>query len=107
MSIIKKDLYMLDTINATKIYDNFIGPLELNYYHSFNCYFAFTAVKNVKKITLKSVEMPIILPTIRKHNNSFEIGFTFSYGSFNNVSISIGNSLTVIVCCISPTFINF
>ena len=46
MSIIKKDVYMLDTANATKIYDTFIGPIDLNYYHSFNCYFAFSAIKN-------------------------------------------------------------
>ena len=45
-----KELYMLDTINAKKIYDNFIGPLDLNYYHTFNCYFPFTAIKNVIKV---------------------------------------------------------
>ena len=88
MSIIKKEFYMLDSVNATKIYDNVIGPIDLNYYHSFNCYFAFTALKNVKKITLKSVEMPITLPTVRTQNNSLKISFTFSYGSYNNISIS-------------------
>jgi len=94
MSIIKKDVYMLDTANATKIYDTFIGPIDLNYYHSFNCYFAFSAIKNVKKITLKSVEMPITLPTVRQQNSSDNIKFTFSYGSFNNISISVNLPLS-------------
>jgi hypothetical protein len=89
-----KELYMLDSINAKKIYDNFTGPLDLNYYHSFNCYFAFTAIKNVKRITLKSVEMPLTLLTVRFQNSSTNIKFIFSYGAFNNISISVNLSPT-------------
>ena len=89
-----KELYMLDTINAKKIYDNFIGPLDLNYYHTFNCYFPFTAIKNVKRITLKSIEMPLTLLTVRFQNSSTNIKFIFSYGAFNNISISANLSPT-------------
>ena len=89
-----KELYMLDTINAKKIYDNFIGPFDLNYYHPFNCYFPFTAIKNVKRITLKSIEMPLTLLTVRFQNSSTNIKFIFSYGAFNNISISVNLSPT-------------
>ena len=56
MSLIKKDLYFLDTVNATRIYDNYMGTSSyLNVYHSYNCYFPFnTSIRNVKKNNIEN-----------------------------------------------------
>ena len=55
-----KELYFFDTINAIKIYDNYTGSYNNNYYHTYNVYFPLkTPLQNVKRITLKSVEIPL------------------------------------------------
>jgi hypothetical protein len=60
-----KDLYFFDTINAVKVYDSNIGALNGNFYHSYNVYFPLkTPLPNVRRITLKSVEMPLNLYTL-------------------------------------------
>ena len=89
----KKEVYFLDTINSTKNYDNIIGTIDLNYYHSYNVSYPLKySLKNLKSITLKSVEMPIALPNIRLHNSSHKIGLTFTYSTYTNVSISFNLS---------------
>ena len=94
-----KDVYFFDTINAIKNYDSFIGSINNNFYHSYNCYFPLkNPIKNVKRITLKTVEMPLNLYTIRMENGVYKMGLTFSYSTYNNVYISffvsVGNYTT-------------
>jgi len=84
-----KEIYLLDTTNATRNYDSVTGQIGRSLYHSFNVLFPLrTPILNLKKITLKSVEMPIILTTLRTQNNTITLGFKFSYGTYNNVYIT-------------------
>jgi len=84
-----KDVYFFDTINAIKTYDSYIGSINSNFYHPYNCYFPLkNPIKNVKRITLKSVEMPLNLFTIRTENGVYKIGLTFSYSTYTNIYIN-------------------
>jgi len=84
-----KDTYFFDTINAVKNYDAVIGGISSMPYHPYNLYFPFKyPLKNVKRITLKSVEMPLNLYNIRVENGSVKIGVTFSYSTYTNVYIN-------------------
>jgi len=84
-----KDTYFFDTINAVKNYDAVIGGISSMPYHPYNLYFPLKyPLKNVKRITLKSVEMPLNLYTLRAENGSTKFSFTFSYNTYNNVYIS-------------------
>ena len=74
----KKEMYFLDTIKSIKNYDIIEGAFSLNYYHSYNVVFPLKyPLKNLRKITLKSVEMPLSIPMIRLNNKSNTIGITF------------------------------
>ena len=85
----KQEIYFLDTIKATKNYDSIIGFIDLNYYHSYNISFSLRyPLKDLRSIALKSVEMPISLPTIRFNNSTEKVGFTFSYSTYTNIYIS-------------------
>jgi hypothetical protein len=85
----KQEIYFLDTINATKNYDTIIGAIDLNFNHSYNISFPLrNTLKNLKSIALKSVEMPISIPTIRFQNSTHKMGFTFTYSTYTNISIS-------------------
>ena len=86
----KQEIYFLDTVNATRNYDPIIAAVDANSYHSFNVSFPFKyALKNLKSIALKSVEMPIALPTIRLHNQANKITITFTYSTYTNVSFTV------------------
>ena len=77
-----KDFYYFDTINATKNYDSVLSVSNGIYNHPYNIYFPLKApIRNLKRITLKSVEMPLNLYTTRIENNTTNIGLTFSYTS--------------------------
>ena len=84
-----KDLYFFDTINAVKVYDSNIGALNGNFYHSYNVYFPLkTPLPNVRRITLKSVEMPLNLYTLRAENGTCKMGLTFTYSTYTNIYVS-------------------
>ena len=84
-----KELLFFDSTYSTKIYDPIVGSTDANYYHPFNITHTFKSpLKNVKRITLKSVEMPLFYGMIRKNNDSGTISFTFTYNTFVNVTIS-------------------
>ena len=81
-----KELYFFDTINSIKIYDNNTGSYNSNYYHTYNLYFPLKQpLQNVKRITLKSVEMPLNLYTLRPENGSCKLGLTFTYSTWTNI----------------------
>ena len=83
-----KELYLLDTINAVRNYDEAMNSYLVSPYHSYNVLFPFKfPILHLKSITLKSVEMPITLFTVRSKTGIFKI--TFTYGAFNNVTIII------------------
>ena len=84
-----KELYLLDSTYATRNYDSTTTSIDGNSYHSFNITYPLKyPLKNVSRMTLKSVEIPLILNNIRTLNNTATIGFTFTYGSFINVYVS-------------------
>jgi hypothetical protein len=84
-----KDFYYFDTINATKNYDSVLGGSNGIYNHPYNIYFPLKApIRNLKRITLKSVEMPLNLYTTRIENNTNTIGLTFSYTSLSGITLS-------------------
>ena len=86
----KQEIYFLDTVNATRNYDPIIAAVDANSYHAFNVSFPFRyPLKNLKSIALKSVEMPLALPTIRLHNQCNKIVITFSYSTYSNISITV------------------
>ena len=47
-------------------------------------------MKKVNSITLKSVEIPLILNKIRSLNGTTSISFTFTYNSYINITVSNG-----------------
>jgi hypothetical protein len=84
-----KDFYYFDTINATKNYDSVLSVSNGIYNHPYNIYFPLKApIRNLKRITLKSVEMPLNLYTTRIENNTTNIGLTFSYTSLSGIILS-------------------
>ena len=92
MSNIKKDLYFLDTItSAIKNNDNDTYNIDNNYInHFFNVYFPFkVAIKNIKSISLKSVQIPLLLYNIRAGlTNTNTFSFRFTYSTFNNITLT-------------------
>ena len=79
-----KQLYLLDTNSATKNSDAYNIP------HSFNISFPFkVAIANVKAITLKSVEIPYFISTIRAGNGSNTFSFTFTLNAYVNEKRSV------------------
>ena len=80
-----KQLYLLDTVSATKNIDS-----SYTSSHSFNVTFPFkTTPENVKSISLKSVEIPLFLSSIRNGNGSNTFTFTFSFNgalTYTNVT---------------------
>ena len=82
-----KDFYYFDTINATKNYDSYYSGLNSN--HPYNIFFPLKApIRNLKRITLKSVEMPLNLYSARIENGTTSMGLTFSYTSPSGVILS-------------------
>ena len=80
-----KAIYFFDTMNAVRTYDTYFGGLNGNFYHSYNIYFPLkTPLPNVKRITLKSVEMPLNLQNIRIESNTSTMGLNFSYTTISS-----------------------
>ena len=48
------------------------------------------SIQNLNSITLKSVEIPLILNNIRPLNGTTSISFTFTYNSYINITASNG-----------------
>ena len=80
-----KRLLHFDVVDGNPIYDNNLGA-----YHAYN-----TSIKlmsplhKVKKISLKSLEMPIMFNNIRSENTSSVLYFQFTYASYTNIQIPI------------------
>ena len=84
----KKDTYYFDTINAVRIYDNYIDSINTSPNHSYNVYFPLKqTIKNIKSISLKSVNMPLYLYNIRIESNLQKLGFTFTKNTYVDVHI--------------------
>jgi len=88
-----KQLFLLDTLAATKNIDSFNKP------HSYNVTFPFKiAAQYVKSITLKSVEIPYFISTIRSGNGSNTFSYTYSYPGYadakRTVTLNAGNYTT-------------
>ena len=78
-----KQLLHFDTIDGIQNYDSILRT-----YHSYNTNLLINKpLENIKEISLKSLEFPIFFNNIRVSNNSNLINFTFSNGTYNNISI--------------------
>jgi hypothetical protein len=88
-----KEFLFFDSTYSTKIYDAGVGKSNLLFYHPFNITHSLKApIRNIKQISLKSVEMPLLYIPIRINNFSNRFSFTFSYEAFNNINISVNVS---------------
>ena len=79
-----KKLLMFDSNDGTKNYDG--NAADVKYYHPYNILFTLPSpILNVRRILLKSVEMPLALPNIRNVGtmNLFNVGW---YSGGYNVS---------------------
>ena len=71
-----KHILFLDSNDGIQNYDN--SASEYNNYHSYNLYFPLSIpLLNVKSISLKSIELPINLPNVRKFTGNSELSFSF------------------------------
>ena len=71
-----KNILFLDSNDGIQNYDN--SASEYNNYHSYNLYFPLSIpLLNVKSISLKSIELPINLPNVRKFTGKSELSFSF------------------------------
>ena len=78
-----KQLLHFDTVDGIKNYD----PI-LKSYHCYNTNLLINKpLTNIKEISLKSLEFPIFFNNIRSSNSSNYLILSFTYGSFNNISI--------------------
>ena len=82
-----KELYFIDSNIGTKNNDPIVGASDPNYfYHTFNFYFPLKIpLQNVSRIILKSVEIPLILPTVRYTNGTVLINIMYSISTYTNV----------------------
>ena len=79
-----KELYLLDSTYATKNYDSIIGNYDNNFYHTFNiCFPLKKPLQNLKSITLRSVEIPVVLNNIRPLNGS---------SNYTNINITVSDA---------------
>ena len=86
-----KELFKLDSTNSTRNYDPITSTIDGNSYYSFNiCFPLKDPLKSLNSITLKSLEIPLILFNIRPLNGTTTISFTFTYKSFINITASNG-----------------
>ena len=84
-----KELYLLDWTYA-KIKILLLVNMINKIYHAFNiCFPLNNSLQNLKSITLKSVEIPVVLNNIRPLNGSFTISFTFTYSTYTNITIKL------------------
>ena len=79
-----KTILHFDSIDGIQNYDTILKK--------YNCYNTTIKInnplKNIKEISLKSIEMPLFFNNIRSSNNSNLFTFNFSSGIYNNVSIA-------------------
>ena len=82
-----KTLIHLDSVDGIQNYDTILKS-----YHCYNTNININKpIRNIKEISLKSLEMPIFFNNIRSPNQSNLFSFNFSNTAlgFNNISISI------------------
>ena len=89
-----KELYFMESGSGTKNYDSVAGSYDANYYfHSYNFNYPFKfPIINPKKITLKSVELPIGTSTpnnIRYQNGTTLFSILYSNFSFVHLFITL------------------
>ena len=86
-----KQLYFFDSQYATKNNDVFNGNNDPNFfYHTFNITYPFKfPIRNLRKMTLKSVEIPLNIPNIRINNGTHFFPILFSIGAYSNISKQI------------------
>ena len=78
-----KTILHFDSIDGIQNYDTILKK-----YHCYNTTIKINnPLKNIKEISLKSIEMPLFFNNIRSANNSNLFSFNFSSGIYNNVSI--------------------
>ena len=88
-----KQLYLMDTVNSIRNYDaKYEGNQGLGA-HTFNVLFPLRfPIRNIKSITLKSVEMPYRLLNSKSDNGTKNFNIKFSYGAFVNALLPISLS---------------
>ena len=89
-----KELYFIDSQLGTKNYDNVTGAIDSNFfYHPYNFNYSFRyPLRNVSKITLKSVELPIGLSSpnnVRYNNDTVRLDINYNISTFSNISRNI------------------
>ena len=86
-----KEHFLLDSTYATRNYNPIVGGIVPNFYHSFNiCFPLKYPLKNLNRITLKSVEIPLVLKKIGPLNGTTSIRFTCTYNIYINTTVSNG-----------------
>ena len=89
-----KELYFIDSGLGEKNNDNVTGTIDSNYfYHSYNFNYSLKyPLRNVSKITLKSVELPIGFTApnnVRYNNDTVRLDIMYTISTFTNVSRNI------------------
>ena len=80
-----KTLLHIDLLDSELIYDSILKT-----HHAYNAKILVNKTyKNIKEISIKSIEFPIFFNNIRSINNSNLFYFIFSYSTFNNISLGI------------------
>ena len=76
---------MFDSQDGIKNYD--ANASDMNYYHPYNLYFVIPSpIKNVNKILLKSVEMPLAWPNIRNVGKMNLVSIGWSIGIYTDMT---------------------
>ena len=84
-----KGLVLLDSTYATRNYYPIVGGIDTYYYHPFGiCLPLKYSLKKLNSITLKSVDIPLILNKIRTLIGTTSISFSFTYNSYINITVS-------------------
>ena len=82
-----KQLYFLDSNFAIKNNDPSAQNLDPNFLtHTYNINFPLKfPIKNLRRLTLKSVEIPLILSNVRNNNGTILFPILFNIGAFTNI----------------------
>jgi hypothetical protein len=86
-----KQLYFFESTYSTKNVDPYNGNNDPNFlYHTYNINFSLKfPIRNLSRLTLKSVELPLSLPNVRVNNGTILFPILFSIGVYNNISKQI------------------
>jgi hypothetical protein len=79
-----KQLYLLDSNNATS--KSTLKYLDGPDYFNISYQFKFP-IQKLKKITLKTAEIPLLMHQQRLENTSVNFNFTFSYSTYSNIYV--------------------